>query len=197
VFCISFFAIYQDIKRENVNGKIIIEDITVYNSSSNLGSVTNENGEFTIDVASNDLLEIRALQYQNLDLKVNKTILESKNISVFLIEEINKLDEVIINSKGLTGQIKIDVKSLKTFNPKLDAIYFGMKNNDAYAFNDDNRSQIESIGMHSQSRTLVNGLNIVNVVDQLLILLFRSEVKDKNATGVPEKPAKGIENYFG
>tara|TARA_R100001369_G_scaffold92291_2_gene136596 strand:- start:151 stop:960 length:810 start_codon:yes stop_codon:yes gene_type:complete len=202
LFCISFFAISQDIKRENINGKLIIEDhdiegITVYNSSSNLGTVTNENGEFTIDVASNDLLEIRALQYQNFEVRVSKAVLKSKKISVFLIEEINKLDEVIINSKGLTGQIKIDVKSVKIFNPKLDAIYFGMKNNDTYAFSDDNRSQIESIGLHSQSRTMVNGLNIVNVVDQLLIPLFRSEVKDKNAAGVPEVPERAIKYYFG
>jgi hypothetical protein len=202
VFSVSFFAISQDINRENVNGQIIIEDhdiegITVYNSSSNIGTVTNENGEFTIEVASNDLLEIRALQYQNFDVTVSKAILESKKISVFLIEEINKLDEVIVTSKGLTGHIKTDVKSVKTFNPKLDAIYFGMKNNDAYASYENNRSQIEDIGIHSRARTMINGLNIVNVVGQLLIPLFRSEVKDKSASGVPEVPGKAIKYYFG
>ncbi len=201
-FCISFFAFSQDIKRENVQGKIIIEDhdiegITVYNPASHIGTVTNENGEFTIAVASNDLLEIRALQYQNFDIIVSKAILESKKISVFLIEEINKLDEVIITPRGLTGNINTDVKSVKTFSPKRDAIYFGMKNNNAYVFNDDNRSQIENVGLHSQAPTMVNGLNVVNVVDQLLIPLFRSEVKDKNAAGVPEVPAKAIKYYFG
>jgi len=202
VFCVSFYAISQDIKRENINGKIIIEDhdiegITIYNSSSNIGTVTNENGEFRIEVASNDLLEIRALQYQNFDVKISKAILESKKLSIFLIEEVNKLDEVIITSKGLTGNIKTDIHSVKTFNPKLDAMYFGIKNEDAYDFSDANTSQIENIGMHSQAQTMVNGLNVVNVVDQLLIPLFRSEVKDKNAAGVPEVPAKAIKYYFG
>ena len=99
IFCTSILAVSQDIKRENVNGKIIvegndIEGITIYNSSSKTGTVTNENGEFIIALASNDLLEIRALQYQNFNVRVSKAILESKKLSIFLIEEINKLDKL-------------------------------------------------------------------------------------------------------
>jgi len=202
VFCISFFAISQDIERENVNGKIIvegndIEGITIYNPASHIGTVTNENGEFTIAVDSNDLLEIRALQYENFDVRVSEAILESKKISIFLIEEINKLDEVIITQKRLSGDIETDVKSVKTFNPKIDAIYFGIKNKNTNDFSADNRSPTENTVMQSQTQTMVNGLNVVNIVDQLLIPLFRSEVKDKNAAGVPEVPAKAIKYYFG
>ncbi len=202
VFCISFFALSQDIKRENVNGKIIvegsdIEGITIYNSSSKIGTVTNENGEFTIAVALNDLIEIRALQYQNFDISVNKAILESKKIRIFLIEEINKLGEVLVKTKGLTGEINTDINSVKTFKPKLDAIYFGIKNEDSYDFSDANRTQVENIAIQTQAQTMVNGLNVVNVVDQLLIPLFRSEVKDKKAAGVQEVPAKSIKYYLG
>ena len=202
VFCISFFAISQDIKRENVDGKIIvegsnIEGITIYNTSSGLGSVTNINGEFTIAVTLKDLLEIRSLKYQNFDVRINEAILESKKISIFLIEEINKLDEVIITNKRLTGNIKTDMNSVKTFYPKLDAIYFGIKNKEAYDFSDDSKSHVENIGIHSQAQTMVNGLNVVNIVDQLLIPLFRSEVEDKKAAGVPEVPVKSIKYYLG
>jgi hypothetical protein len=202
VFCVSFYAISQDIKRESINGKIIIEhndieDITIYNSSSNKGTVTNENGEFIIAVALNDLLEIRALQYQSFDVIVSKAILESKKISIFLIEEIKKLDEVIITTKGLSGNITTDINSVKTFNPKLDAIYFGIKDKDAYDFTDNSAGQIENNDTDPKAQTMVNGLNVVNVVDQLLIPLFRSEVTDKNSAGVPEVPAKAIKYYFG
>ena len=44
---------------------------------------------------------------------------------------------------------------------------------------------------------MVNGLNIVNVVDQLLLPLFRSEVKDKKKVGVPDVPVENIKYYFG
>ncbi|WP_299228625.1 carboxypeptidase-like regulatory domain-containing protein [uncultured Psychroserpens sp.] len=198
----SLNTISQEITRIKIDGKIIVESndiegITVFNASSNKGTVTDENGAFSIDVALNDLIEIRALQYQNFDVRVNEAIMESKKMRIFLIEEINKLDEVLVMTKGLSGDLEVDIKRAKTFNPKLDALYFGVRNSDEYDFADDNRSQVENPVMHSQSQTMVNGLNIVNVVDQLLIPLFRSEVKDKKAAGISEVPVKSIKYYFG
>ena len=202
VFCISFFAISQDMRRENISGRVIvegndIEGITIYNSTSNKGTVTNENGEFTVAVALYDLLEIRALEYQNFDVRINEAILESKKINIYLIQEINKLDEVRITKKGLTGNIKTDISMVETFNPKLDAIYFGIKSRDEYELSYYNSSQFEIIAMESQGQSMVNGLNVKNVVDQLLIPLFRSEVKDKEAVGIPEVPAESIKYYLG
>lgn len=202
VFCISFAAISQQIKRENINGKIIvegsdIEGITIYNSSSSVGTITNEKGEFTIAVALNDLLEIRAIEYKNFDVRINEVILQTKKISIFLIEQINKLDEVIIKTKRLTGDLKVDTNSARKFLPKSNAIYFGIKNENANNFSNDNRTKNINAGMQSQVKTMVNGLNVVNIVDQLLIPLFRSEVKNKKAAGVPEVPAKSIKYYLG
>lgn len=202
VFCISIFAFSQEMKRETVNGKIIvegndIEGITIYNTSSNIGTISDKNGEFTIAVALNDLLEIKALEYQNIDVRINKAILESKELSIFLIEEMNILDEVVVETKILTGNLITDVNNLETFSPKLDALYFGIKSANAYELSDDNESQIKNLDMNSQGKTMVNGLNVVNVVDQLLIPLFRSEVKDKKAAGVPEVPVKSIKYYLG
>lgn len=197
-----FFATSQTFQRVKVDGKIIVEGndvegITVFNTSSNKGVITNENGEFTIEVALNDFIEFRALQYQNFDLQVNEAIIESKRMRVFLIEEINKLDEILVLTKGLSGDLKTDVGTVRTFNPKLDALYFGIKRSDEYEFSDDERSQIKNVAMHSQSQTMVNGLNIVNVVDQLLLPLFRSGVRDKKSAGVPDVPVSSVKYYFG
>ena len=202
VFCINFFAFSQDINREQVRGEVIvegndIEGITIYNSSTKIGTVTDQNGEFTIEVALNDLIEIRALEYQNFDVRVNNAILESKELHIYLIEEINRLEEVIISNKELTGNINADINIVKTFNPKLNAIYFGIKNNEASDLESDSRSQIENIASQPQGQSMVNGLNVVSVVDQLLIPLFRSEVKDKKAVGIPDVPAESIKYYLG
>lgn len=198
----SFTITAQKFQRIKVDGKIIVEGndvegITVFNTSSNKGTITNEKGEFTIEVALNDFIEFRALQYQNFDLQVSKAILESKRMRVFLIEEINKLDEILVLTSSLTGELKTDISTVKTFNPKLDALYFGIKRSDEYKFPDDPRSQVDNEAMHSQSQTMVNGLNIVNVVEQLLIPLFRSEIKDKKASGVPDVPVSSVKYYFG
>lgn len=202
VFCISFSAVSQDIRRENINGNIIvegsdIEGITIFNSSSNVGAVTDKNGEFTIAVAFNDLLEIRAIEYQNINVRVNKAIIDSKKMSVYLIEQMTVLDEVVVTTDGLTGNIEIDASRIETFRPKLDVIYFEIKTQEAYDLSDDSESQLRNIDANAQGKTLENGLDVVNVVDQLLIPLFRSEVKDKKAAGVPEVPATSIKYYFG
>ncbi|MCK8481254.1 carboxypeptidase-like regulatory domain-containing protein [Psychroserpens algicola] len=199
---LSISVTAQRFQRVEVNGKIIVEGndvegITVFNTSSNKGVITNENGEFTLEVALNDFIEIRALQYQNFDLQVSQAIIDSKRMRIFLIEEINKLDEILVLTKGLSGELKTDVATVKTFNPKLDALYFGIKKLDEYEFSDDLRSEVNNDAMHSQSQTMVNGLNVVNVVDQLLIPLFRSKVKDKESKGIPNVPVSAVKYYFG
>lgn len=202
MICTSFILVSQNIEREDIVGKIIvegsdIEGITIYNSSSKKGTLTDEKGQFILAVALNDLLEIRALEYQSIDVRVNQAILDSKKMSVYLIEKMNILDEVIVPNKELSGNLVTDAKRLETFNLKLDAFYFGVSYDQIYSLNDDNQSQINHIDKNEQGKSMVNGLNVVNIVDQLLIPLFRSEVKNKKAAGVPEVPAENIKYYLG
>ena len=201
-FCVPFFIFSQEVERVDIKGRIIIEGrdiegITIYNSTANAGTISNKEGEFTITAALNDLLEIRALKFQNLDVKVNKAILDSKKVSVFLIEEINKLDEIIVTSNPLSGNLASDIDQIQIFKPKNDVLYFGLKNKDFQKLGDDERRLVENEAQHGKINRMIDGLNIVNVVDQLLIPLFRSEVKDKKAMGVPEVPVNSIKYYFG
>ena len=201
-FIASLNTISQTFNRVEVKGKIIVEStdisgITIFNSSSNVGVITNEKGEFVLKVVLNDIIEISALQYQNINFTVNEAIIESKTMKIFLIEEINKLDEVVVLTKGLSGSLVADMEAIKTFNPKLDAIYFGIKNSDDFNFADDYKSKVKNVAMNSERQTMINGLNIVNVVDQILLPLFRAKVKDKEASGIPEVPVEAVKYYFG
>ncbi|MGC6430122.1 MAG: carboxypeptidase-like regulatory domain-containing protein [Jejuia sp.] len=191
----------QDIKRTKVEGKIIVEHsdisgITIFNASADNGTITDDKGEFSIDVAENDIIEVSALQFQNLSFKVNKDIVDSRNMKIFLIEEVNKLDEIIIKTKGLSGFLKTDIEGSETFNPKLDALYFGVKRSSEYNFETDYKTQVTNLGDDIQRNKFYNGLNIVNVVDQLLLPVFRSEAKEKKVTDIPEVPAEAIKYYF-
>ncbi|MDO5979914.1 carboxypeptidase-like regulatory domain-containing protein [Flavivirga spongiicola] len=206
---IFFFALLstmhilsQNVKRVQVSGKIIVESndisgITIFNISSNKGVITDENGEFKLRVAANDLIEVSALQYQNINFKVNEAITESKSMKLFLIEEVYKLEEIVVSTKGLSGNLNTDIKKTNIFKPKLDALYFGIKHSDDFDFKDDYKSKVKNIGMNSQRQTMINGLNIVNVVDQLLLPLFRSKVSNKKESGIPDVPVESIKYYFG
>ena len=202
LFCIPFLTFAQDVKRENIKGKIIvegndIEGITIYNANSKKGTITDEKGEFMIAVALNDLIEVKALEYQNIDIRVNKDILDSKKLRIFLIEEINLLDEVFVKNRSLTGNLNTDVSNVKLFRPKLDVVYFGMVNEDPNDFTENNPAQTKNMAVRSEAQAMVHSLNVINVVDQLLLPLFRSEVKDKKASGIPEVPVKSIKYYLG
>ncbi len=198
----SFIAVSQGINRENIIGKIIVEGsdlegITIYNTSSHKGTVTNKQGEFMIAVAVNDVLKIRALAYQNIDVVVNQAILDSKKMSVYLIEEMFMLDEVAVPDRELSGNIVADAARVEPFNPKPDVFYFGVPYSDIYSLTDDSDSQVRHLDRNDQGKTMVHGLDVVNIVDQLLIPLFRSEVKNKEEAGVPEVPVENIKYYLG
>jgi hypothetical protein len=202
VLVTSLNGISQNFNRQEVSGKIIVESndvggITIFNKSSNVGTITSENGEFTLKVALNDLVEVSALQYENLSFRVNEAIIESKTMKIFLIEEINRLDEIILLPNSLSGSLTEDMSKSKRFIPKMDAIYFGIKNSDEFDFKDDYKTEVTNMAVNTERNQLVNGLNIVNVVDQLLLPLFRSGVKNKKETGVPDVPVESIKYYFG
>lgn len=201
LICTSYLAVGQNLERVNVIGKIVVEGsdldgITIYNATSNKGTVTNKQGEFMIGVALNDLLQIRAVDYQNIDVNVNQGVLSSKKMSIYLIEEMIMLDEVVVSHKELSGSIAADAGRLP-FTPKEDAFYFGVTKEEADLLIDDGESQIRNLHRTEQGQYTIHGLDMVNVVDQLLIPLFRSEVEDKEEAGVPEVPAENIKYYLG
>lgn len=190
--------------REEINGRIVVEggdlqNIAVFNKTSLQGTSTDADGKFTIAVRVYDTIQVRALQYQNFDVVVSRKIIESKRLSVFLIQQVNELDEIVLKSNNLTGEIETDLKSIKTFTPKMNAIYFAVKRDieQTESRPDLIRDDINLTNATSLNKPLVNGLNLINVVDQLLLPLFRSEVKDKKKAGIPEVPVEDIKYYFG
>ncbi len=111
LFNLSLFA--QDINRVEVIGKIIakndVEGVTIFNSSSNEGTVADVHGDFKIEVGLNDVIEISALQYVSVEVKITQDVVDSKILRLFLVEELNKLSEVILLPSFLTGEIHVDI----------------------------------------------------------------------------------------
>jgi len=139
----------QEFERVNIAGTIIVnstdlEGVTVYNSVTNTGTVTDAKGQFVITAALNDKLNISALQFQNFEIIINQDIMDSKTLIAVLVEEVNKLPEVVILPYGLTGNVSIDIARIKTINANLDALYFGLDNLDKFNFTDDYLSGVRN-----------------------------------------------------
>lgn len=185
---VSTSALPQD-NRIDIEGTIYVdrndkEGVTVFNSSSGKGTVTDKDGKFTIAVAVNDRIEFSALQFEDFVVVVTQQMIDANKISVFLIEQVNKLDEVLILPHDLTGNLSFDASNIELMNPNLDALYFGLGNLDKFEFTADHLSEIENIAVNENR--IVNGIDVINVFGQLLIPIFKSK-DNKNKTDVHKR----------
>lgn len=140
-FTFIFFTLFlngQSINRVEVEGVMLsstndVEAVTVFNTSSNKGTITNEEGEFVIKVAENDVIEVSALQFQTVTITIDADVIKYKELKIQLIEQVNQLDAVTLTS-GLTGNIETDITNVKTVKP----IVLDMGNMDVdFEYNDD------------------------------------------------------------
>jgi len=186
----------QILNRVEVKGRIIvdsndIEGVTVYNTSSNKGTITNTKGEFAISVRLNDVIEISALQFEKITIKIDEKILNNKYFTVYLVEQVNKLNEVIITPYDmLSGNIVTDVESVKTFNPDLDAIYFGVNDIYAYEFTDDYKSEVVNTAMTPEHFRF--GVDFKKILGEILKPVFKSKKNSKQKLDATEKDLTDI-----
>ena len=121
----------QVTERVEVKGKIIVKDndiegITVYNTSSERGTITDIDGNFTIKAGLNDRIEISALQFKKFIVAVDQGIIEQGKMTIFMVEEINKLPEVVVTPYDLSGNIIVDVSRVRTLNLPFEAENFDL-----------------------------------------------------------------------
>lgn len=182
-FLCSILINAQDVIRVKVDGRIMandndVENVTIFNTSSNLGTITDADGQFTISLAVNDVLEISALQFEKIKITITEETIASKKLTIFLVEHINRLNEVLILPYGLSGNMNVDLESVKTFNPDLDAIYFGVNNIDAYEFPDDHLAEVTNQTLLETHR-LQYGLNFGAIFGLLTKEVFKGN-KEQN-----------------
>lgn len=189
VFIFTISSVWsQTNQRIDISGIILsenqdIEGVTIFNTSSNQGTITNEEGEFSIKVTLNDRIEISALQFNQITLTVNEEVISSKQIKIYLIEKINQLDAVLLSS-GLIGNMAVDIDNVKTVR-NID-VEVGDRNK-AFEYNDDKAfdNQVVSNNLNSITRKgeFYNGVDFVQLAGGIYSLL----VKPKNKV-IVEKP---------
>ena len=119
----------QGTPRKVLRGKIVadsleVENLTVYNISSNVGAVTDVDGMFSLNARATDTLFIQGLSYDT-----KKYIITDKDFWLPVLEiklhiRISELNEVIITPYSLTGDLKQDTKRIQVYGEgfsKIDA----------------------------------------------------------------------------
>jgi len=170
----------QDIDRTKVSGKIHVpegedsEGISVYNISSQKGTITNADGTFEIEIAENDRLQITALQYQSFTVVVDRGIVERKQMNVFLNPSVNQLEEVVVRPYDLTGNINVDVKKIPTYSITKDLGLFNYNLKYGDDLQPDAQTKVAGNAAEEalQGNGLKNGANILGILGGVAQLLF-------------------------
>lgn len=95
-----------------------LEAVTVFNTTSLEGTVSNENGKFFIHVREGDQLSFKAVQLEPFAINISSKIINDKKIAISLKNAVNQLEEVFIDN----GLMRIKVKQITPVDPKIDQV---------------------------------------------------------------------------
>ena len=91
-----------------------LESVHIINLNQVIGTITNEDGEFTIKAAVNDTLYFSYLGFKPQKIRVTNDMFKFKDTKISMTELAYALEEVIVTPYQLTGYLEIDVKNLPT-----------------------------------------------------------------------------------
>lgn len=158
----------QDDDRRLLMGKVIYQNIPVaneyvINTTSEKATITNDQGEFAIEVLLGDELAFTAVNYQYKLVTITQEILDNNRLVVSVNEKVTQLDEVVITPDDPESYLKVKNEEFKGFEYEIDR-----------------ETEVENVAMSDLDRGMQDGVNFVNI--------FRAIFKSKEIT--PEEGPK-------
>lgn len=157
----------QQVDRELLEGHVHVppgddpSGITVFNTTTGQGTVTQNDGSFSIMVTTGDALQFSAVQYDSFVIEIDATILEAGQLNVYVSASITELPEVRVGEPDLSGNIEVDVRRITTSVPELPVESAADINEFEWEFRPDLQTSPENVAMGR--RGLQHGLNFVNI----------------------------------
>ena len=120
LFCVVFATAQQDY-RTWLRGKVLYQDSNVIsanilNTNSEQATITDDNGEFSIEVKLGDELIISSVQYEIRALIITKEILQRNRLVVDVNEKIRVLDEVVVSPTRPEKFLDLQEEEFKKFD---------------------------------------------------------------------------------
>ncbi|WP_209399886.1 carboxypeptidase-like regulatory domain-containing protein [Pseudozobellia sp. WGM2] len=122
-FSITLFAQEENLTEEKLSAVVInaqtekpMGSVHVVNLNQVVGTITNDNGEFSITAAVNDTLYFSFLGFKSQKIRVTNDMFKFEDTKIALTELAYALEEVIVRPYQLTGYLEIDVKNFPINN---------------------------------------------------------------------------------
>ncbi|WP_136466365.1 carboxypeptidase-like regulatory domain-containing protein [Flagellimonas onchidii] len=172
IMALLFFAIFSMVSlaqetRRPLRGKVLyrganVPNENVINATAETATITNDDGEFLIDVKDGDQLVFTAVNYQLEVIKITPEILQKNRLVVEVTEKITELDEVVVTPENQEKFLQIQNEDFKGFEYEIDR-----------------GTEVENIALSRTERGMQDGLNIKNIFK----LLYKTLTKKKEEEG--------------
>ncbi|MQP25422.1 hypothetical protein GFJ94_10130 [Flavobacterium sp. LMO8] len=186
LFSQLFFS--QEVERKILKGRIIadsieVENLTVFNITSNIGAVTNVDGKFSIKAKATDTLYIQGLSYDSKKYVLTEKDFWLEELQIKLHIKVTELNEVEVTPYTLSGNLTHDTKRIQVYGEGFSKIDMNIKH-----YEDDVRSGTP-INRAITSQLAPNGsnFNFLAIGAGLVSLLVKDRNPKKNSERVFEE----------
>lgn len=121
------FCFSQGIERKVLRGMIVadsieVENLTVYNISSNKGAITDVDGKFSINARATDTLFVQGVSFESKRYVITQKDFWLPVLEIKLHIKITELNEIIVTPFTLTGNLKEDTKRIQVYGEAFTSI---------------------------------------------------------------------------
>lgn len=168
---ISGLGIAQTGERILVDGQISVppgddpEGITIINTTTNRGTVSDAEGEFQLVVGIGDIIIFSALQFQDFTVIIDQNVIEARQLNVFITQATTELPEVVVSPIDLSGNVEVDVKRIPDVEANLPYISLEEIYNASLTMAPGPLTTPENAAMRDSF--IENGLNFANIFREI------------------------------
>ena len=161
-----------------LRGKVLYQDnnvvaANVLNTTSENATITDENGNFAIEVKLNDELIFSSVQYEIRAIVITKEILQRNRLVVDVREKITQLDEVVISPNRPEAFLNVKEEEFKQFD-----------------YTADKSTRVENELLRQNQ--LYNGVDFVNIFKLLYKTLRPEQSEEQKFSFAPSEVIRQI-----
>ena len=180
LFVFSSIVSAQDDGRVLLRGQVLyrgsnVANENVINSTSEMATITNDNGQFMIRVKSGDQLVFTAVNYQLEIVTITEDIIANKRLVVEVTEKVTELDEVVVSPEN-------QEKFLELKNEKFKEVEYEI----------DRSTEVKNIAHLSQNDRVEGRINFVNIFKAI----FNSRNQNADSERAPLKVSEVMRQVY-
>lgn len=165
-----------------LRGKVMYQDdnvvaANIVNTTTQKATISDENGEFAMEVKLDDELVFSSLQYRIRVIKIDKEILQKNRLVVDVNEKVTQLDEVVISPDRPEAFLNLKEEEFKNFD-----------------YSQDKSTKVQNELMLQNQ--IYNGVNFVNIFKALYKSIKKSNQNSEDSNAIDFTPSQIIRQIY-